>query len=152
MKGALLLGVSIKLLDHYKGDRPPYYATSGASGVDLYASIPRTLGVLSGDSELVPTGISIAIPDGYEGQIRPRSGLALKKGVTVLNSPGTIDSDFRGEIKVLLINHNISSFRVEPGERIAQLVFSPIIRVAWDIVDELPTSNRGDGGFGSTGV
>ena len=147
-----MIGASIKFLDHYKGDSPPYYATPGASGVDLYASIPNWLIILPGHRWLISTGICIAIPDGYEGQIRPRSGLALKKGVTVLNSPGTIDSDFRGEIKVLLINHNISSFRVEPGERIAQLVFSPIIRVAWDIVDELPTTIRGDGGFGSTGV
>ena len=148
----MMIGASIKLLDHYKGDSPPYYATPGASGVDLYASIPNWLIILPGHRWLISTGICIAIPEGYEGQIRPRSGLALKKGVTVLNSPGTIDSDFRGEIKVLLINHNISSFRVEPGERIAQLVFSPIIRVAWDIVDELPTTIRGEGGFGSTGV
>jgi len=148
----MMIGASIKLLDHYKGDSPPYYATPGASGVDLYASIPNWLIILPGHRWLISTGICIAIPEGYEGQIRPRSGLALKKGVTVLNSPGTIDSDFRGEIKVLLINHNISSFRVEPGERIAQLVFSPIIRVAWDVVDELPTTMRGDGGFGSTGV
>lgn len=148
----MMIGASIKLLDHYKGDSPPYYATPGASGVDLYASIPNWLIILPGHRWLISTGICIAIPEGYEGQIRPRSGLALKKGVTVLNSPGTIDSDFRGEIKVLLINHNISSFRVEPGERIAQLVFSPIIRVAWDVVEELPTTIRGDGGFGSTGV
>ena len=148
----MMIGASINLLDHYKGDSPPYYATPGASGVDLYASIPNWLIILPGHRWLISTGICIAIPEGYEGQIRPRSGLALKKGVTVLNSPGTIDSDFRGEIKVLLINHNISSFRVEPGERIAQLVFSPIIRVAWDVVDELPTTMRGDGGFGSTGV
>lgn len=130
----------------------PVYATEGSVGMDLFTNIefPRTL--RRGESALFSTGISIEIPDGFEGQIRPRSGLARKHGVTVLNAPGTIDSDYRGEIQVLLINHGAETVKIPPGHRIAQIVFAPVVIVALEeTVDQLSPTERGAGGFGSTG-
>lgn len=131
------------------GARMPEYATEGAAGMDLYAVAPVELVV--GQRELVPTGVRVRIPDDYEGQVRPRSGLALKHGISMVNSPGTIDSDYRGEIRVLLINLGGDPVRLEPGERIAQLVLCPVARAATVIVDSLDATVRGEGGFGSTG-
>lgn len=128
-------------------DRPQ---TVGSAGVDLRAIAPGHL--LPGERKLVKTGVFIALPAGYEAQVRPRSGLALKHGVTVLNTPGTIDADYRGEIGVLLINHGDTIFNFNSGDRIAQLVVAPVTYPLWIEVDELPSSERGAGGFGSTGV
>jgi dUTP pyrophosphatase len=130
----------------------PKYETPGSSGMDIAACIDRDIIINSGDKALVPTGFSLAIPLGYEVQIRPRSGLAIKKGITVLNTPGTIDSDYRGEIKVVLINLSKEKFTVKNGERIAQMVVCPIEQVSVDEVKELPETDRGKDGFGSTGI
>lgn len=130
----------------------PKYATSGAAGLDLQAAIERDITLYSGDSKAIPTGLSVAIPAGYELQIRPRSGLAARNQVTVLNTPGTIDSDFRGQILVLLINHGDKPFIIEREMRIAQAVLCPVVRIEWQTVSELPGTERGDGGFGSTGI
>jgi dUTP pyrophosphatase len=130
----------------------PKYATAGAVGADLAAAIPEPLVIGAGEYQLVPCGFSIAIPDGFEAQIRPRSGLASKHGVTVLNSPGTIDSDYRGEVKVLLINHGLAPFTVTPGMRIAQMVVAAVARADWDEVVELPKTKRDTGGFGHSGT
>ena len=127
----------------------PAYATQGSAGVDLRASEPCV--IPPGGRALVPTGLRIALPEGYEAQVRPRSGLALKHGVTLLNSPGTIDSDYRGEIGVILINLGQEPFSIQPGDRIAQMVFAPVTRGVWDEVDTLDETERGAGGFGSTG-
>ena len=127
----------------------PAYATQGSAGVDLRASEPCV--IPPGGRALVPTGLRIALPEGYEAQVRPRSGLALKHGVTLLNSPGTIDSDYRGEVGVILINLGQEPFTVQPGDRIAQMVFAPVTRGVWDEVDVLDETERGAGGFGSTG-
>ncbi|HNV68286.1 MAG TPA: dUTP diphosphatase [Candidatus Ozemobacteraceae bacterium] len=128
----------------------PARATTGASGYDLCASVKGEIG--PGKVVAVPTGIKIEIPAGYEGQVRPRSGLAAKHGVTVLNAPGTIDSDYRGEVKVILINHGEEPFRYEPGMRIAQLVFAKVQEAEFTVVDQIVDSARGEGGFGSTGT
>ena len=129
----------------------PKYANPGASGMDVEANLQESLTILPRNTALVPTGIRVAIPMGYEIQVRPRSGLALKHGITVLNTPGTIDADYRGEIKVILMNHSDKPFIVEPKMRIAQLVLCPISIISWSEVplDETP---RGSGGFGSTGT
>jgi len=129
----------------------PTYATPSAAGADLRASLTSSVTLEPGDRRLVPTGISVAIPAGWEGQIRPRSGLSINKGVTLLNSPGTIDSDYRGELKVILINLGEKAVVIEPGERIAQLVISRSTTVDFKQVEKLPPSNRGTAGFGSTG-
>jgi dUTP pyrophosphatase len=132
--------------------RVPAYMSAGAAGLDLCACLPggrRTLG--PGERVLVGTGLALAIPAGYESQVRPRSGLALKHGVTVLNSPGTIDSDYRGEVKVLLVNHGQEPFVIEAGERIAQLVVAPVVQAQLVEVDALDDTARGAGGYGSTG-
>jgi dUTP pyrophosphatase len=129
----------------------PAYQSPGAAGMDLSAAIDLSVTIAPGARELVPCGIAIALPDGYEAQVRPRSGLAVKFGVTVLNAPGTIDSDYRGEVKVLLVNHGREPFLVEPGMRIAQLVVAPVSRVEWETVDDLSATARGAGGFGHTG-
>lgn len=131
------------------GARMPTYATAEAAGMDLHALKPVT--IPSRGWRLVETGVSIALPAGYEAQIRPRSGLAARYGVTVLNAPGTIDSDYRGEIKVCLINHSPNAFVVRKGDRIAQMVFAPVVRAKWVQVDSLDETERGAGGFGSTG-
>ena len=129
----------------------PHYATDEAAGVDLRAFLPETITLEVGERKLIPTGLFMELPKGYEAQIRPRSGLAYKHGVTVLNAPGTIDSDYRGELKVLLINHGQTAFTIESGERIAQMLIAPTLQATWEEVQELNTTNRGAGGFGSTG-
>lgn len=129
----------------------PNYATSSAAGADLKADLTSPVFLKPGDRCLIPTGISVAIPAGWEGQVRPRSGLSINKGVTLLNSPGTIDSDYRGELKVILINLGREVVSIEPGERIAQLVIGRIATANFELVKELPPSNRGAAGFGSTG-
>lgn len=131
----------------------PAYETSHAAGMDLRAAVPAAAAVVvsPGARALVPAGIRIALPPGYEAQVRPRSGLAIKHGITMLNSPGTIDADYRGEIKVILINHGDAPFEINRGDRIAQLVVAPVARVHWQPVDQLVSTARGDGGFGHTG-
>lgn len=128
----------------------PIYETANAAGMDIRASRNQTID--DGDWEPVPTGFCIAIPEGYEGQVRPRSGIAARNGVTVLNSPGTIDADYRGELKVILINHSGAQFHIEKGDRIAQLVIAPVAKAELVEVEELDDTERGDKGFGSTGV
>jgi dUTP pyrophosphatase len=130
----------------------PAYATEHAAGLDLMAAITEPMNIAAGKRAMVPTGIAIALPVGLEAQVRPRSGLAAKHGVTVLNSPGTIDADYRGEIKVILINLGEIDFLVEPKSRIAQLIVAPVMQIRWDEVDSLPQTARGEGGFGSTGL
>jgi dUTP pyrophosphatase len=129
----------------------PGYATEGAAGMDLRAAVRDDVTIPAGGRALVPTGIALAIPEGMEGQVRPRSGLALRHGVTCLNSPGTIDSDYRGEVAVILANLGSEPFTVRRGDRIAQLVFSAVSRVSLRPAAELPATGRGEGGFGSTG-
>ena len=129
----------------------PEYKTSGASGMDLKAFTKKTINVKSKTSSLVPTGLSIAFQEDYEIQIRPRSGLAAKNNITVLNTPGTIDSDYRGEIKVIIYNHGDDDFIINNGDRIAQMVLCPVIKMELEEVNELPKTIRGEGGFGSTG-
>ena len=135
----------------HKAVNIPEYKTSGSSGLDLEAFLEKDLIVKSNETVLVPTGLSIAIDENLEIQIRPRSGLAAKNSITVLNTPGTIDSDYRGEIKVILINLGKNDFVIKNGDRIAQMVISPVIKTEFEIVDELPNTLRGLGGFGSTG-
>jgi len=144
------VNVRISRDDEAKKFPLPSYQTSGAAGVDLRAS--EEILLLPGEWAVVPTGIKIEIPEGFEAQVRPRSGIALKNGVTLLNSPGTIDSDYRGEIKVIMINHGSDPFTVSAGDRIAQLVFAPVTRVFWIENNELSITKRGEGGFGSSGV
>lgn len=130
----------------------PQYATSASSGLDLCACLDGTLTMKPLERILVPTGIFVSIPHGYEAEIRPRSGIAYKYGVTVLNTPGTIDADYRGEIKVILINLGGEPFVIQHGDRIAQMVFKSVAQVDWKLVDVLPGTERGEGGFGSTGI
>ena len=130
----------------------PKYETPGSSGMDIAAHIERDVVINSGDKALIPTGFSLSIPQGHEIQIRPRSGLAAKRGITVLNTPGTIDADYRGEIKVILINLGKDKFTVKKGDRIAQMVVCPVVQVQLEDVQELSLTNRGVGGFGSTGA
>lgn len=129
----------------------PHYATEEAAGADVKAYISESMRILPGQSALVPTGIRFALPKGYEIQVRPRSGLALKHSITVLNSPGTIDSDYRGELKVILINHGMEDFVITPGMRIAQIVIAPVLRASFILSSELAATGRGMGGFGHTG-
>jgi dUTP pyrophosphatase len=130
---------------------PPRYQTEGAAGMDLHAAIAAPLTLAPGERALVPTGWSVAIPPGFEGQVRPRSGLALRHGVTVLNAPGTIDADYRGEIKVVLVNHGQAPFPIERADRIAQLVICPVAYAELRILEALDATDRGAGGYGSTG-
>ena len=130
----------------------PAYATAGAAGLDLLAAVSNDITLPPLGRALVPTGISIALPLGYEGQVRPRSGLALKQGITVLNAPGTIDADYRGAVGVILLNHSATPVTLKRGERIAQLLLAKVELLTWDEVRELPTTERGTGGFGSTGL
>lgn len=141
--------VAIKRLPHGAGLDLPRYATSGAAGMDVLAAEDVT--IASGARHAVATGLAMAIPAGYEIQVRPRSGLALKHGITVPNTPGTIDSDYRGELKVILINLGSEPFAIARGDRVAQLVLAPVVEAAWDEVDCLDETERGAGGFGSTG-
>jgi dUTP pyrophosphatase len=129
----------------------PAYATAGAAGMDLSAAVSEPMVLEPGAFALVPCGFAIALPAGFEGQVRPRSGLAMRHGVTVLNAPGTIDCDYRGEVKVLLINHGREPFAVTPGMRVAQLVVAAVEHVLWAVSEELPDTARADGGFGHTG-
>jgi len=144
--------VQVQRLPHATGLALPAYATAGSAGLDLLAAIDADIELQPGQRTAVPCGISLALPEGYEAQIRPRSGLALTHGVTVLNAPGTIDSDYRGEVKAILINHGQVPFRVAHGMKIAQLVIAHHERAALDEVSELSPTIRGAGGFGSTGL
>ncbi|MGH1375867.1 MAG: dUTP diphosphatase [Alphaproteobacteria bacterium] len=144
--------VALKPLEHAVGLKLPTYATTQSAGMDLTAALEEAIELDAGDRALVPTGLSIALPQGFEAQIRPRSGLAINHGVTVLNSPGTIDADYRGEIKVILINHGKEPFTIQRGMRIAQMVVERYTHVNWKVVNELDSNEeRGEGGFGSTG-
>ena len=143
--------IDVKVLENGEGLDLPSYATEGSAGVDLRAAIGESILVRPMERVLIPTGIAIALPMGYEAQIRPRSGLALKHGVTVLNTPGTIDSDYRGELKVLLVNLGKDDFSVERGMRIAQLVISRYEKLTWEVVQSLDETSRAGGGYGSTG-
>lgn len=144
--------VTLCPLEHAVGLKLPTYETSQSAGMDLSAALTEALELAPGERALVPTGLSMALPPGFEAQIRPRSGLALKHGVTVLNTPGTIDADYRGEIKVLLINHGQDPFTIERGMRIAQMVIARHEHVSWEVVESLEDTARGAGGFGSTGT
>lgn len=141
--------VQVKRLPHGEGLALPAYATEGAAGMDVLAAEDVTID--SGARHAVATGLALAIPAGYEIQVRPRSGLALKHGITVPNTPGTIDSDYRGELKVILINHGAEPFVISRGDRVAQLVLAPVTQASWLEVGELDATARGEGGFGSTG-
>ena len=143
--------VKIKVLPHGEGLPLPQYASPGSAGLDLYAAVDETLTISPMRTAAVPTGIAIALPEGYEGQVRPRSGLALNHNVGILNAPGTIDSDYRGEIMVLLTNFSDKPFRLNRGDRIAQLVVSRYVHIKWKWDELLPTTDRGEGGFGHTG-
>lgn len=144
--------VALTPLEHAVGLKLPAYETEQSAGMDLSAALEEAIELAPGDRALIPTGLAIALPAGYEAQIRPRSGLALKHGITVLNTPGTIDADYRGEIKVLLINHGQEDFKVERGMRIAQMVIAKHEQISWSIVENLDDTSRGAGGFGSTGT
>jgi len=141
--------IALKRLPHGEGLPHPNYATTGAAGMDIVAA--EELDLAPGARHAVATGFAMAIPQGYEVQVRPRSGLALKHGVTVPNTPGTIDSDYRGEVKIIMINHGDTSFPIRRGDRIAQLVAAPVLQARFAEVDELDDTARGTGGFGSTG-
>ena len=145
--------VSVRPLPHFEGLDLPAYETIGSAGMDVRAAVSQEDPMLlqAGERAMIPTGLSVAIPQGYEIQVRPRSGLAAKHGLTCLNTPGTIDSDYRGEIKVILINLGQDAFTIQRGERIAQLVLAPVTQLAWEEVDALDETDRGAGGFGSTG-
>ena len=144
------LTVPVKRVGEIEVELPEYHSER-AAGMDLRAAVKEPVTIAPGERALIPTGLVMAIPAGYEGQVRPRSGLALKHGVTVLNSPGTIDSDYRGEVKVLLINHGEEAFVVKRGERVAQLVIASVVQVPLHVVAELDETQRGEGGYGSTG-
>jgi len=144
--------VAIRRLPH-AGDLPlPDYATADSAGLDLLAAVDKTQTLAPGARMLVPTGLAIALPGGLEAQVRPRSGLALNHGVTVLNAPGTVDADYRGEVGVILANLGAEPFAITRGMRIAQMVIAPVTRIVWKVLDELPATVRGAGGFGSTGT
>ncbi len=144
--------VSIMQLAHAADLPLPEYQSAQAAGMDLLAALDAPLTLEPGDRQIVPTGIAIALPDGLEGQVRPRSGLAAKQGITVLNAPGTVDADYRGEIGAILINLGTETVTINRGDRVAQLVIAPVVHVGWRVVDDLPESARGAGGFGSTGA
>jgi dUTP pyrophosphatase len=146
-----MLTVRIKRLDGNKDVELPTYMTENSAGMDIFAVLAGDEILLPGERKLIPAGIEIEIPKGYEAQVRPRSGLAVKYGVTVLNTPGTVDSDYRGEIKVILINQGNEPFVVKRGDRIAQMIVSPVSRVSWNLVQNLDETERGSGGFGHTG-
>lgn len=143
--------VKVKRLPHGLDLPLPAYMSPHAAGMDLYAAVAAELVIPPGEWKLVPTGLSLALPEGYEAQVRPRSGLALKQGVSVLNTPGTVDADYRGEVGVILMNHSRTDLTVKRGDRIAQMIINKIERIEFEEVKELPESDRGAGGFGSTG-
>ena len=146
------LTLQIRRLPASEGLALPAYQTAGASGMDLHAAVAEDVVIEPGGIVLVPTGLEVAIPEGFEGQVRPRSGLAVKHGISLPNTPATIDSDYRGEIRVPVINLGRETFRVSRGMRIAQLVVAPVARVTWDEVTDLPSTARAGGGFGHSGV
>jgi dUTP pyrophosphatase len=146
------LVIHITQLNNSGGLPIPHYQTEHSAGVDLYAAVEAEMVIAAGAWKLVPTGIAIAIPEGYEGQVRPRSGLALKNGIGMLNAPGTIDADYRGEVGIILFNFSDAPFTVRRGDRIAQLVFAKLEKARFEIVDNLSETARGAGGFGHTGV
>ena len=153
MNHAANITIDVQVLPHGEGLPLPAYQTAHAAGLDLLAAVPDDAPVMlaPGRHAMVPTGLSIALPEGYEAQVRPRSGLAAKHGVTVLNAPGTIDADYRGEVCVLLINHGPAPFTIGRGERIAQMVIAAVVRADLAVAASLTTTQRGSGGFGSTG-
>jgi dUTP pyrophosphatase len=144
--------IAVTRLPHGKDLALPAYATPHSAGMDLFAALSASVTLTPGQRALIPTGIAIALPDGFEAQVRPRSGLALKHGISIVNAPGTVDADYRGEIGVVLINLGQESFTIERGMRIAQIVIAPYTRAGWSEVTQLPASGRGEGGFGSTGT
>jgi dUTP pyrophosphatase len=147
-----MVSVAVKRLPH-NADLPlPAYESAAAAGMDLPAAVEQELTLAPGERVLVPTGLAIALPDGYEAQVRPRSGLAARNGITVLNTPGTVDADYRGEVKVILANLGNEDFTIERGMRIAQMVIAPVVQAVWQEAASLPETARGEGGFGSTGT
>ena len=147
-----MVSVAVKRLPH-NADLPlPAYESAAAAGMDLPAAVEQELTLAPGERALVPTGLAIALPDGYEAQVRPRSGLAARNGITVLNTPGTVDADYRGEVKVILANLGNEDFTIERGMRIAQMVIAPVAQAVLQEADSLPETARGEGGFGSTGT
>lgn len=144
--------IDVVQLDHAKDLPLPAYETADAAGMDVRAALSEAVTLAPGERKAIPTGLKLSIPSGYEVQVRPRSGLAIKKGITMINAPGTVDADFRGEVHVLMVNHSDEPFVVEHGERIAQLVVAPVVQATWNVVDALDETARGEGGFGSTGV
>jgi dUTP pyrophosphatase len=148
----MTVGILVTRLPHAEGLPLPAYATEGAAGMDLLAAVTAPLTIPPGGRALVPTGLRIALPHGYEMQVRPRSGLALKHGITLPNTPGTVDEDYRGELQVIILNAGTEPFTVERGMRIAQAVVAPVTRATWQEVQTLPDTSRGEGGFGSTGT
>ena len=147
-----IVGVKVEIMEGFEDFPLPRYATPGAAAMDLYAGLNEPfIWLWPRQRELIHTGIAIALPGGYEAQIRPRSGLAIKEGISIVNSPGTIDSDYRGLIGVVLINHSNNKVKIERGQRIAQMVIAPVVRCNWIVEQELDSTERGAGGFGSTG-
>ena len=144
--------IRVKTLPHFEGLDLPQFETAQAAGTDLRAAIDQPVTLHPGQRALIKTGFCMALPPGFEAQVRPRSGLALRHGITVLNSPGTIDADYRGEVGVLLINHGEEDFTVERGDRFAQMVLAPVTQGSFDVVAELDDTARGSGGYGSTGT
>lgn len=144
--------IQFKKLAHAKDLALPAYESSSAAGMDIRAALEEPITLKSGERCLIPTGLQMALPEGYEAQIRPRSGLAIRNGITMLNSPGTIDADYRGEVKVIAINHGDEDFIVNHGDRIAQMVIAPVVQLKVQEVSELDETVRGEGGFGSTGI
>ncbi len=144
--------VPIQTLEHAADLALPAYATADSAGMDLLAAVDAPITLAPLERKLIPTGICIALPEGYEAQVRPRSGLALKNGISLVNAPGTIDADYRGEVGVIVINLSNEPFTIERSMRIAQMVIAPYVRIQWNRVEQLPESARGAGGFGSTGT
>jgi len=147
-----VLNIEIVQEEHARDLPLPSYASASAAGMDLYAAVQQPVTLSPGQRAFIPTGIRVAIPPGFEGQVRPRSGLALKHGIALVNSPGTIDADYRGEIRIVIINLGSEEFTINRGDRIAQLVVAPVVRVSWRLVERLADTERGEGGFGHTGV
>ena len=143
--------VFFKVLPHAETLELPSYATAASAGMDLRAALDRPVLLQPGERKLIPTGLQMALPEGYEAQIRPRSGLAIRHGITMLNTPGTIDADYRGEVKVIAINLGEETFEIRHGDRIAQMIIAPVSRAEIAVVAQLPETDRGEGGFGSTG-
>jgi dUTP pyrophosphatase len=144
--------IQVKILPHGKGLPLPQYMSEHAAGMDLYAAVENEINLSPMERKLVPTGLSIAVPEGFEAQIRPRSGLALKNGISLVNTPGTIDADYRGEVGIIMINLSQENFKIKRGDRIAQMVINEVIQVAFEETEELSDSKRSAGGFGHTGI